>query len=277
MPHCGHLQMSKFKTDFLALPETVAAANEAAKTALDALEKQSLPPTAPTPPDTQPGASSAAADADDFLGAALGTPAVEAPPEGRGAPEAPEEAVQGGLESIPVLEDERPIDIFKAIFEDGPDDESDDGEDDTDKDGAAGGGEAPAQGTEAAPEAAGVQDATPQSHAQQGAVQGGVARAREGAVQEGVARVHEGALRGAAPAEAVDNGPSLNEPQGVEGASAAQRQKLLDALELLRRAKKEKRKKKKSKKKSKKESSKKESSKKKKERRDSSDDSDSDD
>lgn len=300
--------MSRFKTDYLALPETVAAANEAAKAAIDALEQQSLPPPPTVAPAKQGNAGTSkhstlhhATEADDFLGDALGAGgeqhktgsqqgdgggALAVPQEGveprptprEGGAEAAHQAPADGqhaLQEVPVVEDERPIDIFKAIFEDASEDEEVDREKERGDQGEAPSATAAedpqttrASGMETTTQAAAGHDNHAAAKEELSMAERGNVRQRDDVGRE----VDEGVGGGAAlqpptsaaikPRAAVEPSAAPSAQPGAVPDAAAQRQKLLDALELLRRANKDGKKKKRKKSKKKKSSSSKKASKK---------------
>ena len=122
-----------FRTDTLALPATAQAEAEAAPKfllgAAPASEQQApAPPAAGAPPAVakdrgttvqQETAATAADEADDFF-------ASLAPPTGAGdAAAVPDASVAPPVASVPTIAD-RPMDLFKAIFEASDDDDNDD-------------------------------------------------------------------------------------------------------------------------------------------------------
>lgn len=282
--------MSRFKTDYLALPDTEAATAMAAEppaAAVHALDQplpgpsprdQSLlgtpsthlPPPPPRAP-ARPVPTDAAAMADDFLSslglAGMGEGGVS---EGTAtdAQPAQQPAVPGSSSSLPALVD-KPIDLFKAIFE--ASDSSED-EDEGQQEEAVGGGAAEgaqAGGGRLSPQEGGA-----------GATRRPSATQREGSAQvqqlpAGVGRDGSGSWRGVVSAEdseAVwqpsgrehggEAGPSTRgmadeeggkeghagEKQPQPGTSKMDRSKVLSILKALRGTSKKKKKKSKEKK-----------------------------
>eukprot|EP00884_Botryococcus_braunii_P000632 jgi/Botrbrau1/1056/Bobra.0076s0022.1 len=114
--------MSRFKTDHIALPETVAAAHLAAAPPIT----QGAPPAVQSSGTTGPVAARApAGDSSAMADALLKTLAFG--PEETGAPAGDQLALPlpPGLEDAPLPYAEKPLDLFKAIFEasDSSDDE----------------------------------------------------------------------------------------------------------------------------------------------------------